>query len=221
MEIWPTLTPGYLFLLDRSAASKIIYVRPVGGPENTSNIGENPNIKQFGVPPLGPHPNSPREFLICTIIYGTYLADWKAKIANTIVCICLHLEIRQFCPHFGVTCLLNYTDNMESREKINWRKFPNPSGAIPPKLQNSAPCHGRTVGSFLLTAKHFFLQLTILAFLLTIGAFLLTTLPFLLTIGAFFSGTYKVLIFLRIWCFYSHALWILSADDFGDFSGIL
>ena len=26
---------------------KIIYVRPVGSPENTSNIGENPNINNL------------------------------------------------------------------------------------------------------------------------------------------------------------------------------
>ena len=34
-------------MLGRSAASKIIYVRPVGGPENTSNIGESPNISDL------------------------------------------------------------------------------------------------------------------------------------------------------------------------------
>ena len=31
----------------------------------------------------------------------------------------------------------------------------------------------------------------------------------------------KALIFLKVWSFYSHALLILSADDLGDFSGIL
>ena len=34
-------------MLGRSAASKITYVRPVGGPENRSNIGENPNINNL------------------------------------------------------------------------------------------------------------------------------------------------------------------------------
>ena len=34
-------------MLGRSAASKIIYVRPVGGPENTSNTGEYPNINNL------------------------------------------------------------------------------------------------------------------------------------------------------------------------------
>ena len=29
-------------------ASKITYVRPVGGAENTSNTGENPNINNLG-----------------------------------------------------------------------------------------------------------------------------------------------------------------------------
>ena len=42
-----------------------------------------------------------------------------------------------------------------------------------------------TEGSFLLIVELLYLQLTILAFLLTIGAFSLTILPFLLTIGAF------------------------------------
>ena len=42
-----------------------------------------------------------------------------------------------------------------------------------------------TIGSFLLTVEVFYLQLTILAFLLTIGAFSLTVLASLLTVGAF------------------------------------
>ena len=34
-------------MLGRSAASKMTYVRPVGGPENTSNLGGNPNINNL------------------------------------------------------------------------------------------------------------------------------------------------------------------------------
>ena len=41
------------------------------------------------------------------------------------------------------------------------------------------------VGSFLLTGELFYLQLTILAFLLTVGAIFLTALAFLLTVGDF------------------------------------
>ena len=41
-EILPHLTPGQLFMLGQSAVSKIIYVRPASGPENTPNSGENP-----------------------------------------------------------------------------------------------------------------------------------------------------------------------------------
>ena len=43
----PHLAPGHLFLLGRLAVPKIIYVRPVGSPENTSNIEENPNINNL------------------------------------------------------------------------------------------------------------------------------------------------------------------------------
>ena len=43
----PNLTPGYLFMLGLPAASKITYVRPAGGPENSSNVGENANIKNL------------------------------------------------------------------------------------------------------------------------------------------------------------------------------
>ena len=42
-----------------------------------------------------------------------------------------------------------------------------------------------TVGSFLLTVELFYLQSTILVFLLTVGDFSLTTLAFLLIVGAF------------------------------------
>ena len=34
-------------MLGRLAVPKIIYVRPVGSPENTLNIGENPNINNL------------------------------------------------------------------------------------------------------------------------------------------------------------------------------
>ena len=47
-HVW---APGYLFMLDLSAASKFIYVRPVGGPENTSNMGDNPSINNLVWPP--------------------------------------------------------------------------------------------------------------------------------------------------------------------------
>ena len=43
-----------------------------------------------------------------------------------------------------------------------------------------------TIGSFLLIVELFYLQLTILASLLTVGAFLLTVLASFLTVGAFF-----------------------------------
>ena len=37
-------------MLGRLAVPKGIYVRPAGGPENTSNIGENPNINSSQEP---------------------------------------------------------------------------------------------------------------------------------------------------------------------------
>ena len=37
----PNLAPGHLFMLGRLAVRKIIYVRPVGSPENTSKIGKS------------------------------------------------------------------------------------------------------------------------------------------------------------------------------------
>ena len=45
----PAKKVSYLFMLGRSAASKIICVRPVGGLENTSNIRENPNMKNYKI----------------------------------------------------------------------------------------------------------------------------------------------------------------------------
>ena len=44
-QIWPRVI--YLKMLGRSAVPKIIYVRTAGGAENTSNIGENPNINNL------------------------------------------------------------------------------------------------------------------------------------------------------------------------------
>ena len=49
--ILPNLAPGHSFMLGRSAVPKIIYVRTAGSPENTSNIGENPNINNLTWPP--------------------------------------------------------------------------------------------------------------------------------------------------------------------------
>ena len=45
-------------MLGRLTVPKIIYVRPVGSPENTSNIEENPNINNLTWPP-GPSPQQP------------------------------------------------------------------------------------------------------------------------------------------------------------------
>ena len=70
-------------MLGRSAASKIAYVRLVGGPENTSNIGENPNINNLARPPR-PSPNRPADFLSRTYlwhIFGSELLEcheWPA-----------------------------------------------------------------------------------------------------------------------------------------------
>ena len=66
----PNLAPGHLCMLGRSAVPQIIYVRTAGSPENTSSIGENPNIND----PLDPHPNRPRGFFCPKIIYGTFSA---------------------------------------------------------------------------------------------------------------------------------------------------
>ena len=41
----------YFFIFGRPAASKIIYVRSVGGPESTSNKGDTTNINNFVRPP--------------------------------------------------------------------------------------------------------------------------------------------------------------------------
>ena len=63
-------------MLGRSAASKISYVRLVGGPENTSSIGENPNINNLVWPPR-PYPSHPANFFVqklFIIIYGTFSA---------------------------------------------------------------------------------------------------------------------------------------------------
>ena len=60
-------------MLGRSAPPNITYVRPVGGPENTSNIGENPNINNLAWPPR-PSPYPPRRIFCPKIIHGTFLA---------------------------------------------------------------------------------------------------------------------------------------------------
>ena len=39
--------PGPFIYVRPVGGPKMIYVRPVGGPENTSNIGENPNINNL------------------------------------------------------------------------------------------------------------------------------------------------------------------------------
>ena len=70
-EILPSLTPGYLFMLGRSAPPKITYVRPVGGPENTSNIGESPNRNNLARPPT-----RPAEFFVQKL-YMAHFRLWK------------------------------------------------------------------------------------------------------------------------------------------------
>ena len=57
-----------VFMLGRSAASNIIYVRPVGGPENTSNIGENPKTNNLLWPTRPSQPNS-----LCGFLSSNYV----------------------------------------------------------------------------------------------------------------------------------------------------
>ena len=58
-------------MLGQSAASKIVYVRPVGGPENTVNKGEI--LTQIILcEPLDPHPNSLPELLTIAAEIITY-----------------------------------------------------------------------------------------------------------------------------------------------------
>ena len=46
----------------------------------------------------------------------------------------LRPKIGQFSPHFGAISLLNYTVNLEKREKNHWRNFKKSSGDGAPKL---------------------------------------------------------------------------------------
>ena len=62
-EILPNLAPGYIFMSGRSAASKIIYGRPVGSPETLQILGDNPT----------PDPNRAADFSP-KIICGTFSA---------------------------------------------------------------------------------------------------------------------------------------------------
>ena len=48
-EVLPNLTLGRLFMLGRVGGLKIIYVRPVSGPENTSKIGKILKKEMIGV----------------------------------------------------------------------------------------------------------------------------------------------------------------------------
>ena len=58
-------------MLGRLAVPKIIYVRLVGSPENTANIGQNPNINNLAWSPR-PSPEPPCRFFVQKIIYGTF-----------------------------------------------------------------------------------------------------------------------------------------------------
>ena len=60
-------------MLGLPAASKITYARPVGGLENTSNIGDDANINNLAWPPR-PSPEPSRRFFGPKLIYGTFLA---------------------------------------------------------------------------------------------------------------------------------------------------
>ena len=55
------------------------------------------------------------------------------------------LDVSLLSPDFGGLFLLNYTENLENKLKIQWRA-PSEDGA--PKLQISVPCRGRTCPEF-------------------------------------------------------------------------
>ena len=47
----------------------------------------------------------------------------------------LRLDIGPFSPHLGAISLLNYTSNLDRKEKIHWRTFEKCSGDSAPTLQ--------------------------------------------------------------------------------------
>ena len=79
----PDLAPGSLFMLNQSVAFKIIYDRPVGGPQNASNIGRNPNINKFVLTPQNLTLPAPWIFSL-----KLFMAHFSALIVD--------LELREF-----------------------------------------------------------------------------------------------------------------------------
>ena len=69
--IWPRA-----IIYVRSAASNIVYVRRVGGPENNSNIGERPNINIW-CDPLDPHTlTAPVDFVSSKYLWDIFGSDY-------------------------------------------------------------------------------------------------------------------------------------------------
>ena len=60
------------------------------------------------------------------------------------------LDFSLLSPDFRGLVLLNYTENLEKKQKIQWRAS---SGDGAPKLQISVPCRGRTCPELLNNAK--------------------------------------------------------------------
>ena len=65
-------------MLGRLVVPKIIYVRPVGSPENTSNIGENPNMNNLTWPPR-PSPWQPRGIFLSKTFRGGEVGAYKVQ----------------------------------------------------------------------------------------------------------------------------------------------
>ena len=57
--------------------------------------------------------------LIATFRTEKTMTDRRDKILRFFLC----LEIGQFSPHLGAISLFNYTEDLERREKLHWRKF--------------------------------------------------------------------------------------------------
>ena len=114
-------------MLGQSAASKITYVRPVGGPENTSNSGENPNINSLAWPPRPSPEPLHRFFLSKNYLWHIFGSEFWQLLGH----------FRLFLGQFGqkqrkltqVQLLWKEQLNVPGRVE-DWR-VPNPPGANP------------------------------------------------------------------------------------------
>ena len=125
----PNWTPGYLFMLGRPAASKNIYVGPVSGPKNASNL-------EIWCDPLDPHTTDPLDFCILNL----FMAHFLRRLFVTCDVLACYFFVAFPWPSIFLGTYSHKNEDTKTIRRENWQKIHRLKNKNPQKIRMRLFC---------------------------------------------------------------------------------